>query len=99
MTKLTTLLSAAAMLALPTLSMAADSAAPAISTGSGLGVIGAGLAVVGAGLGIGKIGGSAMEGIARQPEAGARIAANMIIAAALVEGVALFAVVVAILKA
>ncbi|MGN6725165.1 MAG: ATP synthase F0 subunit C [Tepidisphaeraceae bacterium] len=87
--------------------MAADpSAGPAggastlgVTVGTGLAVLGAGLAVVGAGLGIGRIGGSAMEGIARQPEAGARIAANMIIAAALVEGVALFAIVVAILKA
>ena len=60
--------------------------------------IGAGLAVIGAGVGIGKIGGSAMEAIARQPEATGDIRANMIIAAALVEGVALFAVVVALLQ-
>ena len=69
------------------------------STGSGLAVIGAGLAVIGAGRGIGQIGGSALESIARQPEEAPRIAANMIIAAALVEGVALFAIVVAFLKA
>ena len=56
--------------------------------------IGAGLAVIGAGLGIGKIGGSAMEAIARQPEASGDIRMNMIIAAALIEGVALLAVVV-----
>ncbi|VBB46028.1 ATP synthase subunit c [uncultured Paludibacter sp.] len=56
--------------------------------------LGAGLATIGAGLGIGKIGGAAMEGIARQPEAAGDIRMNMIIAAALVEGVALFAVVV-----
>ena len=55
--------------------------------------IGAGLAVIGAGLGIGKIGGSAMEAIARQPEA----SGDMIIAAALIEGVALLAVVVCLL--
>lgn len=55
--------------------------------------IGAGLAVIGAGIGIGKIGGSAMEGIARQPEAAGKIQTAMIIAAALVEGVALFGVV------
>ena len=55
--------------------------------------IGAGLAVIGAGLGIGKIGGSAMEAIARQPEASGDIRMNMIIAAALIEGVALLAVV------
>lgn len=59
--------------------------------------IGAGLAVIGAGLGIGKIGGSAMEAIARQPEATSKIQTAMIIAAALVEGVALFAVVVSFL--
>ena len=59
--------------------------------------IGAGLAALGAGLGIGKIGASAMEGIARQPEATSKIQSVMIIAAALIEGVALFAVVVALL--
>ncbi|MBL56010.1 MAG: ATP synthase F0 subunit C [Flavobacteriales bacterium] len=59
--------------------------------------IGAGLAVIGAGLGIGRIGGSAMEGIARQPEAAGKIQTAMIIAAALVEGVALFGVVVGLL--
>ena len=59
--------------------------------------IGAGLAVIGAGLGIGKIGGSAMEAIARQPEASGDIRMNMIIAAALIEGVALSAVVVCLL--
>lgn len=59
--------------------------------------LGAGLAVIGAGIGIGKIGGSAMEGIARQPEASADIRMNMIIAAALVEGVALLALVVCLL--
>lgn len=56
--------------------------------------LGAGLAVIGAGLGIGKIGESAMEGIARQPEAAGDIRMNMIIAAALIEGVSLFALVV-----
>ena len=59
--------------------------------------IGAGLAVIGAGLGIGKIGGSAMEAIARQAEASGDIRMNMIIAAALIEGVALLAVVVCLL--
>jgi F-type H+-transporting ATPase subunit c len=59
----------------------------------GLG-LGTGLAVIGAGVGIGKIGQGAMEGIARQPEAAANIRTNMIVAAALIEGVALFAVVV-----
>lgn len=59
--------------------------------------IGAGLAAIGAGLGIGKIGSSAMEAIARQPEAKGDIRMNMIIIAALVEGVALFAVIVCLL--
>ena len=59
--------------------------------------IGAGLAVIGAGLGIGKIGGSAMDAIARQPEAAGKIQTAIIIAAALIEGVALFAVVVALI--
>jgi F-type H+-transporting ATPase subunit c len=52
---------------------------------AGLG-IGMGIAVLGGGTGIGRIGGSAMDGIARQPEAGGRIGTNMIIAAALIEG-------------
>ena len=59
--------------------------------------IGAGLAAIGAGLGIGKIGSSAMEAIGRQPEATGKIRTNMIIIAALIEGVALFAVVVCFL--
>jgi F-type H+-transporting ATPase subunit c len=56
--------------------------------------LGAGLAAIAAGLGIGKIGSSAMEAIARQPEASGDIRANMIVAAALIEGVAFFAVIV-----
>ena len=59
--------------------------------------IGSGIAAVGAGIGIGKIGGAAMEAIARQPEATSDIRSNMIIAAALVEGVAFFAIVVCVL--
>ncbi len=73
----------------------------ATAAAAGLGklgaALGAGMAVIGAGLGIGKIGASAMEGIARQPEAAGDIRMNMIIAAALVEGVALLAVVVCML--
>jgi F-type H+-transporting ATPase subunit c len=56
--------------------------------------LGAGLAAIGAGIGIGLIGGNAMQGIARQPEATGQIQTNMLIAAALVEGVALFALVI-----
>ena len=59
--------------------------------------IGAGLAAIGAGIGIGRIGGSALEAIARQPESGGDIRSNMIIAAALVEGVAFFAIVLCLL--
>ncbi|MBY0245860.1 MAG: ATP synthase F0 subunit C [Sphingobacteriaceae bacterium] len=59
--------------------------------------IGAGLAVIGAGVGIGQVGGKAMESIARQPEAASKIQTAMIIAAALIEGAALFGVVVALL--
>ena len=68
---------------------------PNVGIGYGLGAVGAGLAAIGAGIGIGQIGGKAVEAIARQPEAISKIQLNMIIAAALVEGVALFAVVVA----
>jgi F-type H+-transporting ATPase subunit c len=59
--------------------------------------IGAGLAVIGAGLGIGRIGGQAMEGIARQPEAGGDIRTAMIISAALIEGAAFFGLVICFL--
>lgn len=76
---------------LSTVLLQAAAGAGLAKLGAGLG---AGLAVIGAGLGIGNIGKAAMEGIARQPEATGDIRMNMIIAAALVEGVALFAVVV-----
>ncbi len=56
--------------------------------------IGAGLAAIGAGMGIGRIGASAMEAIARQPEASGDIRSNMIVSAALIEGVAFFAVII-----
>ena len=56
--------------------------------------IGAGLVAIGAGLGIGKIGASAMESMARQPEMAGNIRTNMLIIAALIEGVAMFAVIV-----
>ena len=59
--------------------------------------IGAAIAAIGAGIGIGKIGASEMEAIARQPESTGDIRSNMIVIAALVEGVALLAVIVSIL--
>jgi len=61
--------------------------------------IGAGLAVVGAGLGIGRIGGSAMEAMARQPEVAGKVQTGMLIAAALIEGATLFAIAVCFLIA
>ena len=65
---------------------------------AGLGAaLGAGIAAIGAGIGIGKIGSSAMEAIARQPEAAGDIRSNMIVIAALIEGVCLFAVIVSAL--
>lgn len=62
-----------------------------------LAAIGAGLAVIGAGIGIGKIGGSAMEAIARQPEMQGKIQSSAIVLIAFVEAVALFAVVVSLI--
>ena len=61
--------------------------------------IGAGLAVMGAGMGIGRIGGSAMESMARQPEMAGKVQTGMLIAAALIEGAALFAIAVCFLIA
>jgi F-type H+-transporting ATPase subunit c len=81
---------------LPMLQAAADAgvASPRdlMAVGAGLG---AGLAVIGAGIGIGRVGGQAVEGMARQPEAGGRIQTAALIFAALIEGVALFGVVIA----
>jgi F-type H+-transporting ATPase subunit c len=65
------------------------------TVGPGLSVIGGGLAVIGAGIGIGLIGGRMTEAIARQPEAYTQIQTAAIILAALVEGVAFFALVIA----
>jgi F-type H+-transporting ATPase subunit c len=59
--------------------------------------IGAGLAAIGAGIGVGLIGSHALDAMARQPESAGDLRANMIVAAALVEGVALFAVIVCLL--
>lgn len=64
---------------------------------NGVAAAGAGLAAIGAGIGIGRIGGSALESIARQPESLNDIRSNMILAAALVEGAAFFAMVIALL--
>lgn len=72
-------------------------AASAAVSGKGGYGIGMGLAVIGAGIGIGRIGGSAVESMARQPEATGSITTGMLLTAAFVEGAALFAVVVALL--
>ena len=78
-----------------------QAAAETASNTKGLGLIGAGLAaglsVIGAGVGIGNIGGRAVEGMARQPEAAGTIQTAALILAALVEGAALFGIVVGIL--
>lgn len=99
------LLVAFAMLLLPAMAHAQDAAAAAAkaleeakkagpsSVGKGLAVLGAGIALVGGGLGIGLVGKGAVESIARQPEAAGKIQINMILAAALIEGATLFAVV------
>ena len=70
-----------------------------LEIGQGLAGLGAGAAAIGAGIGVGRIVGSAVEAIARQPEAAGEIRSNMIVAAALVEGVALFGVIVSLLVA
>ncbi len=74
-------------------------AAGAASLGKIGAAIGAGLVAIGAGLGIGKIGASAMESMARQPEMAGNLRTNMLIIAALIEGVAMFAVIVCFIAA
>ncbi len=79
--------------------MLQEAAVAVTSNGEGLALIGAGLgaglAVVGAGMGIGRIGGQAVEGMARQPEAAGKIQTAALILAAFIEGAALFGIVVA----
>lgn len=90
----------AVALVAPSMALAQDGGAAAeagASIGKGLAVVGAGLAVLGGGLGIGAVGKGALESIARQPEASGTIGTNMILAAALIEGATLFAIVVAFL--
>jgi len=85
---------------------AAEGASSAAQQGSAIttegakklgGAIGAGIALIGGGIGIGRIGGSAAEAIARQPEAAGKVSTAMIITAAMIEGATLFAVVVGLL--
>ena len=70
-----------------------------LDTGQGLAGLGAGAAAIGAGIGVGLIGKGALEAMARQPEALSDLRSNMILAAALVEGVALFAIIICLLVA
>ena len=70
-----------------------------LEIGQGLAGLGAGAAAIGAGLGVGRIGGSALEAMARQPEMAGDLRTNMIIAAALVEGGALFGAIICLLVA
>jgi F-type H+-transporting ATPase subunit c len=86
---------ALAVAATPAFAQAAENTN--ITVGQGLAALGSGVAIIGAGIGIGLIGKGALESIARQPEAQKPIVANMILTAALVEGAALFAVVVGLL--
>ena len=70
-----------------------------LEIGQGLAGLGAGAAAIGAGLGVGRIGGSALEAMARQPEMAGDLRTNMIISAALVEGGALFGAIICLLVA
>ena len=88
-----------AVMAMPSVAFAQEAAAKAtLLPGNGLGwlggAIGAGLAIIGGAAGIGRIGGSAVESMARQPAAAGQISTAMIIKAAMIEGATLFAVVV-----
>ena len=78
---------------LPMLALLQDAAGTTL--GAGLAVVGAGLAVIGAGIGIGRIGGQMADAMARQPEAAAQIQTAAIILSALIEGAALFGLVIA----
>jgi F-type H+-transporting ATPase subunit c len=82
------------MLTLLSISLLQAAAATVVNLPAAFAALGAGIAAIGAGIGIGKIGASAMEAMARQPEAAGVVRMNMIIMAAFIEGVALFAVVI-----
>jgi len=68
-----------------------------VTTGHGIAALGAGVAAIGAGIGVGLIGKAALESMARQPDSSDDLRANMILAAALVEGVALFGIIICLL--
>ena len=114
LTKLAALSIALLLLAAPALAAdeakdqakaAPTAAAPAVAAQTGLGLgsnfgaaFGCGLIIIGAGYGIGRIGGSAVESMARQPEVAANIQTGMIVAAALVEGVTFFGLIICLIK-
>jgi F-type H+-transporting ATPase subunit c len=77
------------------LAMVQDTVGGSGDIGAGLAIIGAGIVVIGAGIGIGRIGGQMADAMARQPEAAAQIQTGAIILAALIEGAALFGLVIA----
>lgn len=96
------MLVASAVMAQETGGAAATGAGAAATAGRGLGLnfgpaFGAGLVIIGAALGIGRIGGQAVEGMSRQPEAAGNIQTAMIISAALIEGATFFALIVCML--
>lgn len=89
----------AGVLVTPDVAFAQEAETATLLTGAGAagGAIGAGLAIMGGAAGIGRIGGSAVESMARQPGAAGQISTAMIITAAMIEGATLFAVVVGML--
>lgn len=88
-----------AMMAVASPAMAQEATAGASSFSMNLGAaVGAGVIILGAALGIGRIGGQAVEGMSRQPEAAGNIQTGMIIAAALIEGATFFALIVVLIK-
>lgn len=89
---MTRILGAFCVLAVPAMAQDGGASSPIV-----LKAIGAGIVILGAGLGIGKIGASAVESIARQPEATGAIQTAMIIAGALIEGAALFALIICLI--
>ena len=82
----------------PAMAQEAGTGVMAQLSNTGLAAVGAGLALIGAGLGIGKIGAAACESMARQPEMAATVQTAMIIAAALIEGAAFFALIVCLIN-
>jgi F-type H+-transporting ATPase subunit c len=90
------LIAGVALAALPAFAYAQSTTGGAVAAASvkGIAAVGSGIAVIGGGIGIGLVGKGAVEAIARQPEASGKIQINMILAAALIEGATLFAVVV-----